>query len=70
MIDVSSSTPASRRSSHNEKYALLPPQYMYDAWPKIWLEFDYRLALEKVADGLGVMWEILRKAYHYPMDPP
>ncbi|VDB82700.1 unnamed protein product [Peniophora sp. CBMAI 1063] len=72
MIDVSSSTPAARsnpRSAHNEKSALLPPQYMYDAWP-LWLEFDYRLAMEKVVEGLGVVWQILRRAYHYPMDPP
>ncbi|KZV65413.1 hypothetical protein PENSPDRAFT_638385 [Peniophora sp. CONT] len=72
MIDVSSSTPAARsgsHSAHNEKYALLPPQYMYDAWP-LWLEFDYRLAMEKVVEGLGVVWQVLRRAYHYPMDPP
>ena len=71
MIDVSASTPAARgsQSAHNEKYALLPPQYMYNAWP-LWLEFDYRVAMERVYDGLGVFWQILRKAYHYPMDPP
>jgi len=29
-----------------------------------------RFAVDKVMDGLGVVWQVLRKAYHYPLEPP
>jgi len=41
-------------------------------WSKIRVDFPpaARETVDKVLGGLGVVWQIFRKAYHYPLDPP
>jgi hypothetical protein len=29
-----------------------------------------QIVLDKVLEGLGVFWQVVRKVYHYPLDPP
>jgi hypothetical protein len=29
-----------------------------------------QVAIEKVIDGLGAIWRVFRRVYHYPLDPP
>jgi hypothetical protein len=50
-----------------EDYALLPWQYMLSfSWPGD----DLRATFDKVMETLETIWEIFRKVYHYPLDPP
>jgi hypothetical protein len=49
-----------------EDYALLPLQYVLQfSWPVD----DLRTTLNKVVETLERVWEIFRRAYHYPLDP-
>ncbi|KAG6854709.1 hypothetical protein C0991_002422 [Blastosporella zonata] len=51
-----------------ERYALsLPIQDLLNfAWPS----HDFHAAIERVMRTLDKAWYFLRKAYHYPLDPP
>lgn len=85
MIDVSSPPPHSPKrdartkppsggdtsSVHGEHDALLPLERPSLLWPiRLELPFTSEQALEAVEHGLGVAWQILRRLYHFPLDPP
>lgn len=55
------------RASFIGDYTLLPLQYVFQfSWPVD----DLRATLDKVMETLETVWEIFRRAYHYPLDPP
>jgi len=27
-------------------------------------------AIDTMVDGLGIVWQVFRRVYHYPLDPP
>jgi hypothetical protein len=82
MIDVTSPHPPKRdprpkpplggdTSVHGEHDALLPFERPLLLWPiRLELPFTREQALEVVEHGLGVAWQILRRLYHFPLDPP
>jgi hypothetical protein len=83
MIDVSSPPHSPKRdprakppsggdaSVHGEHDALLPLERPLLLWPiRLELPFTREQALEAVEHGLGVAWQILRRLYHFPLDPP
>jgi len=80
MIDVTSphSTkrdrarpPSGDTSVHGEHDALLPLERPLLLWPiRVELPFTREQALEAVEHGLSVAWDILRRLYHFPLDPP
>jgi hypothetical protein len=84
MIDVTSPHPPKRdpprakpppsggdTSVHGEHDALLPLERPLLLWPiRFDLPFTREEALEAVEHGLGVAWQILRRLYHFPLDPP
>jgi hypothetical protein len=41
-------------------------------WPfdNFSLPLAAQVAIEKVIDGLGAIWRVFRRVYHYPLDPP
>ncbi|KAJ8700050.1 hypothetical protein PTI98_003116 [Pleurotus ostreatus] len=39
-------------------------------WPLSLEKIDMSVALDKVAATVDVIWQVLRKIYHYPLDPP
>ncbi|KAF4576640.1 hypothetical protein EYR36_000764 [Pleurotus pulmonarius] len=39
-------------------------------WPLSLEKIDMNVALDKVAATMDVIWQVLRKIYHYPLDPP
>ncbi|KAG6917934.1 hypothetical protein DXG01_000371 [Tephrocybe rancida] len=51
-----------------ERYALgLPIQHLFNlTWPT----HDFHATMERVMHTLDKVWYALRKAYHYPLDPP
>jgi hypothetical protein len=61
----------SSQSSHPENGDLIP----FIKFPFPWL-VDFELstaayaAADKIIEGLGVVWQVFRKVYHYPLDPP
>lgn len=71
---LSSSTSA-LSSSHDgyasRSYALIPTQYVPFRWPD---EYDLHLAgratVDAVVGSLGTVWQLIRRVYHYPLDPP
>jgi hypothetical protein len=59
-------------SVHGEYNALLPlmPRVPFP-WPiRLELPFTKEQALETVEQSLSIAWQILRRLYHYPLDPP
>jgi hypothetical protein len=61
-----SATPTPTSSSlHGETDALLPISSFSFSWP---LQFDF--PLDTILRGLGTVWQVLRRVYHYPLDPP
>jgi hypothetical protein len=83
MIDVSSSPHSPKQdprakppsggdtSVHGEHHALLPLERPLLLWPiRLELPFTREQALEAVEHSLGVAWQILRRLYHFPLDPP
>jgi len=54
-------------SVHGEHDALLPYERPLLLWP---IPFTREQALEAVEHGLSVAWQILRRLYHFPLDPP
>jgi len=58
-------------SAHGEYNALLPIEHLPILWPiRLELPFTREEALEAVEHGLSVAWQILRRLYHFPLDPP
>lgn len=84
MIDITSPSPAKddrarprppsgATSPHGERNALLPAQRVSFPFPwpiQVELPFTKEQALDAVEHGLSVAWQILRRLYHYPLDPP
>ena len=80
MIDVTPSQstkrdrarpPSGETSVHGERDALLPMERPLILWPiRLELPFTREQALEAVEHGLSVAWDILRRLYHFPLDPP
>jgi hypothetical protein len=53
-----------------ESFGLMPIDNMFTfTWPDEHLETLNR-ALEKVIGTVKIVWSLLRKVYHYPLDPP
>ncbi|TFK54657.1 hypothetical protein OE88DRAFT_1642017 [Heliocybe sulcata] len=52
-------------------YAIVRSHPIHFKWPE---EYDLhsagRATMDAVAGGLGVVWQLLRRVYHYPLDPP
>ena len=80
MIDVTSPhptkgdrarPPSGDTSVHGEHDALLPMERPLILWP-LRLEFPFtrEQALEVVEHSLSIAWDILRRLYHFPLDPP
>ena len=58
-------------SAHGEHNALLPIEHLPLLWPiKFELPFTREEALEAIEHSLSVAWQILRRLYHFPLDPP
>lgn len=58
-------------SVHGEHGALLPLEHPFLLWPvRFELPFTTEQALEVVEHGFSVAWQILRRLYHFPLDPP
>jgi hypothetical protein len=83
MIDITSPASSAQRerarpppsggdaSAHGEHNALLPVEHLPFLWPiRFELPFTREQALEVVEHGLSVAWQILRRLYHFPLDPP
>jgi hypothetical protein len=64
--------PSGETSTHGEHNALLPIDRIPLLWPPIRFElpFTREQAVEAVEHGLSVAWQILRRLYHFPLDPP
>lgn len=63
--------PSGDTSVHGEHDALLPLEHTLLLWPiRIEFPFTREQALETVEHGLSVAWQILRRLYHFPLDPP
>ncbi|KAI0060878.1 hypothetical protein BV25DRAFT_911170 [Artomyces pyxidatus] len=72
MIDVTAPSSTGGTSAHNERQALLTFQHMRLHWPLFTFElpFTREEAVDALVEGLGAAWQILRRIYHYPLDPP
>jgi hypothetical protein len=58
-------------TAHGEYNALIPIEHLPLLWPiKFELPFTREQALEVIEHSLGVAWQILRRLYHFPLDPP
>ena len=58
-------------SAHGEHNALLPMEHLPLLWPiRFELPFTREQALEAIEHSMGVAWQILRRLYHFPLDPP
>ncbi|KAI0273473.1 hypothetical protein BC834DRAFT_854016 [Gloeopeniophorella convolvens] len=63
--------PKQETSAHGERYALSPIQRLPLLWPiQFEIPFTREQALEAFNGGLNVAWQVLRRIYHYPLDPP
>lgn len=69
---VFTSTPTPSPSSRLSENSLIPiPAFPFE-WSQIRIEFPpvARKTVDEVLGGLSMVWQIFRKAYHYPLDPP
>ena len=67
---ISMPTPiSSPRLSDN---SLIPTPALAFEWSKIRIDFPpaARKSVDRVLGSLGIVWQMFRKAYHYPLDPP
>jgi hypothetical protein len=67
---ISIPTPiSSPRLSEN---SLVPVSALTFEWSKIRIDFPpaARESVDRVLESLGIVWQMFRKAYHYPLDPP
>ncbi|KAI9460035.1 hypothetical protein F5148DRAFT_1377441 [Russula earlei] len=83
MIDITSPpltrnerarSPSGETSAHGEHNALLPVERLPLLWPIRFglpgLPFTRAEALEAIEHSMSVAWQILRRLYHFPLDPP
>ena len=66
LISTPSSSP---RLSEN---SLIPIPALPFEWSNLRIDLPpaARDTVDKVLEGLGFVWQVFRKAYHYPLDPP
>ncbi|KIJ69176.1 hypothetical protein HYDPIDRAFT_24029 [Hydnomerulius pinastri MD-312] len=72
--DTTTFTPAPTPSSspHLSENSLLPiPAFPFE-WSALQIELSpaARTTVDTVLGGLGAVWQVFRKVYHYPLDPP
>ena len=65
--EVASSFGSSMTIVDEESQGLLPIHHIISMY---WPTYDWRTTLEKVMETVDVAWQIFRKVYHYPLDPP
>lgn len=57
-------------ASDPQVQSLLPVNTMPFTWPiKLDIVVDAKASLQAVIRGLGTLWRVCRKIYHYPLDP-
>lgn len=66
------SIPTPSPSPSLNENSLIPIPAFPIEWSNIRIDFPpaARETLDKVLGGLSLVWEVFRKAYHYPLDPP
>lgn len=66
------STPTPSSSPRLSENSLIPITAFPFEWSKVQIDFApaARQTVDKVLGGLGIVWQIFRKVYHYPLDPP
>lgn len=66
------STPTPSPSPRLSENSLVPITAFPFEWSKIRVDFPpaARKTVDRVLEGLGIVWQIFRKVYHYPLDPP
>ena len=73
-IDMASftSTPTPSTSPLFSENSLLPVSALPFEWSKFWIEYSpvARKTVDRILEGLGIVWQTFRKVYHYPLDPP
>jgi hypothetical protein len=59
-------------SQPTDPYALGPAHSLPFSWPlkAIWEMPESREAAKVVTHGIGRLWQVFRRMYHYPLDPP
>jgi hypothetical protein len=63
-------TTSTESVSRPQVQALLPVNSLPFPWPlKLDLLNDARATLDAVLRGLGTVWWVCKKVYHYPLDP-
>ncbi|KAG9318649.1 hypothetical protein JVU11DRAFT_742 [Chiua virens] len=64
-------TPSSSPRLSENSLTIQIPALPFD-WTKFQLDLPpaARETVDRVLEGLGMVWQIFRKAYHYPLDPP
>ncbi|KAG8217685.1 hypothetical protein J3R82DRAFT_5838 [Butyriboletus roseoflavus] len=69
---IFTSTPTPSPSPRLSENALISiPAFPFE-WSNIRINIppSARKTVDRVLEGLGIVWQIFRKAYHYPLDPP
>jgi len=62
-------SPSGSSIADEESKGLLPMHHIFSVYWPIY-DYDWRRTLEKVMESVDVAWQIFRKVYHYPLDPP
>jgi hypothetical protein len=53
-----------------ENYGLVPLRDIFISWWSDQEKYVPKQVLEKLINTIEVVWNIFRKVYHYPLDPP
>ena len=66
------STPTPTSSPRLSENSLIPIPALAFEWSKVRIDFPpaARKTVDRVLGSLGIVWQVFRKAYHYPLDPP
>lgn len=66
------SIPTPSSSPRLSENSLIPIPALPFEWSKIQIDLPpaARKTVDRVVGGLGIVWQMFRKAYHYPLDPP
>ncbi|KAH7911405.1 hypothetical protein BJ138DRAFT_1063131 [Hygrophoropsis aurantiaca] len=69
--ETSSTSPSSQPSDDNWISSLSLFGALPFPWPlQIEIPPGARKTIETVVEGFGIVWQVFRKVYHYPLDPP
>jgi hypothetical protein len=64
-------TPAPTPSSPPDETSLSLIDVLPFPWPlKLDLPPVAQQTVDNVLEGFGVIWQVFRRVYHYPLDPP